>query len=133
MERGLIDLVWKRAHSRCEYCQLPQTASIYTFEVDHVIPKKHGGKTEAKNLCLSCWYCNSFKGSSITGISSQTGRVVRLFNPRKHSWRRCFSWRGPLLIGKNPTGRVTIAVLSMNNPQAVELRRPLIAEGVFPP
>jgi HNH endonuclease len=133
MERELEKLVWERAHFRCEYCQIHQEQSLFTFEIDHVIPKKHGGLTEAENLCLSCWYCNTFKGSDLVGINPHSGRVVRLFNPRKHSWKRCFAWQGPTLLGKNPTGHVTIAVLRINNPQALLLRQSLIDEGVFPP
>jgi hypothetical protein len=32
-----------------------------------------------------------------------------------------------------PVGRVTIRVLAINHPDAVALRRELLAEGVFPP
>jgi len=45
MDEELIRLVWRRAHHRCEYCQLPQTFSTLTFEIDHVLAKKHGGRT----------------------------------------------------------------------------------------
>lgn len=132
MERELVDLIWERARSRCEYCKLPQAYSLFTFEIDHVIPKKHDGLAVPENLALACWYCNSFKGSEIAGINPLTGKLVRLFNPRKHSWKRCFAWRGPLLVGRNLTGKITIQVLCINNLQAIALRRSLIREGVFP-
>src|SRR5437763_1342806 len=133
MKRPLVALVWQRALSRCEYCQLPQACSYFSFEIDHIIPKKHGGQTVPENLCLACFYCNSFKGDNISGLNSRTGKLVHLFNPRRHHWKRCFRWDGPLLVGKTPIGRVTVSVLCINNPQAMALRQSLIDEGGFPP
>ena len=37
------------------------------------------------------------------------------------------------LIGRTPIGRVTVALLHINDDYRVELREGLIAEGVFPP
>jgi len=37
------ELVRRRARHRCEYCRLPRTVSAMTFELEHVIPLKHGG------------------------------------------------------------------------------------------
>jgi hypothetical protein len=37
------------------------------------------------------------------------------------------------LIGRTAVGRVTVAVLNINDPLRVELRERLIGEGVFPP
>jgi len=42
------------------------------FEIDHIISKKHHGPTVASNLALSCFHCNSFKGSDIGGRDSLT-------------------------------------------------------------
>lgn len=133
MERELVELVWLRAHSCREYCRLPQAYAVFTFEIDHIIAKKHGGETAPENLCLTCFYCNSFKGPNIAGLDPQTGKLVRLFNPRRHHWKRCFRWVGPQLVGRTPTGRATVEVLCINNPQALTLRQSLIDEGVFPP
>jgi len=133
MDAALTRLVWQRAKGRCEYCQMPQTADDATFEIDHIIAKKHGGRTVARNLALACYYCNSFKGPNIGGLDPWTRRLAQLFHPRRHHWKRCFRWHGPTLVGRTPIGRTTIAVLCLNNPEAVTLRRALIAEGVFPP
>src|SRR5271157_4683776 len=65
MEAALMRLVWQRAKNRCEYCQMPQAFDAATFEIDHIISQKHHGPTIAGNLCLSCYYCNVFKGSDI--------------------------------------------------------------------
>ena len=133
MEQELVELVWRRAHGRCEYCQMSQAHSLLTFEIDHIIAKKHSGATVPENLCLACFYCNSFKGSNIAGRDVQTGKLVQLFNPRRHHWKRCFRWAGPLLVGRTLIGRATIQVLCINNPQALALRQSLINEGTFPP
>lgn len=132
MEQALVELVRQRAQGRCEYCRLAQSHSLLTFEIDHIIAKKHGGATVSENLCLACVYCNSFKGANIASIDPHTGKLVQLFNPRRHHWRRCFQWAGPQLVGRTPIGRATIQVLWINNPQALALRQSLIDEGVFP-
>ena len=133
MEAALIRLVWRRAGSRCEYCQLSQGFDDRPFEVDHIISQKHHGPTEAENLALSCFRCNSFKGSDISGIDPKTGKLVGLYNPRRQKWARHFQWQGAHLIGHTAAGRVTVAVLNINAPFRVELREELIEEGVFPP
>jgi 5-methylcytosine-specific restriction endonuclease McrA len=86
MEETLARLVWRRAHGCCEYCQMPQDFDDTPFEIDHIIAKKHDGLTEAKNLALSCFFCNSFKGSNIAGMDLKTRKLTPLFNPRRHAW-----------------------------------------------
>ncbi len=104
-----------------------------TFEIDHIISRKHDGPTSAVNLCLSCLTCNSFKGSDIAGRDKRTRKLTPLFNPRRHAWSRHFRWEGAVLIGRNAIGRVTIAVLHINDPLRIELGRRVIEEGLFPP
>jgi len=133
MDSALAREVRLRAENRCEYCQLPQRADDRTYEIDHVISKKHGGLTRSKNLALSCFRCNSYKGSNIGGLDPLTHELTRLFNPRRHKWTRHFRWSDALLVGRTPIGRVTVAVLRINDPFGIELRAGLIAEGVFPP
>lgn len=133
MDEQLKTLVWQRAGGLCEYCQHPQEFSQIPFELDHIIAQKHGGPTREDNLALTCFYCNSFKGPNIAGIDSETGIVTTLFNPRRQNWKRHFRWNGPYLEGRTRAGRATIAVLEINHPDAVDARRCLIAEGVFPP
>ena len=50
MDQALVELVWQRAQSRCEYCQLAQAHSVLTFEIDHIIARKHDGATVPENL-----------------------------------------------------------------------------------
>ncbi|MGA7500565.1 MAG: HNH endonuclease signature motif containing protein [Isosphaeraceae bacterium] len=133
MDAALIRLVWKRAEDCCEYCQLSQEWDERPFEIDHIISKKHQGPTVAGNLALSCFRCNSFKGSDISGRDRNTRKLTPLFNPRRHKWARHFRWQGAYLIGRTPVGRVTVALLHINDRYRVELREQLIEEGVFPP
>lgn len=133
MDAVLIGEVRRRAGNRCEYCLLPQECDDRVLQMDHIISKKHGGRTDAANLGLSCFRCNSFKGSDISGLDARSGELTPLFNPRRHKWSRHFRWHGARLIGRTAIGRVTVAVLRINEPYRVELREELIEEGVFPP
>ena len=133
MEAALMRLVWQRAKNRCEYCQMPQAFDAATFEIDHIISQKHHGPTIAGNLCLSCYYCNVFKGSDISSLEPKTRKLTPLFNPRRQKWATHFRWQEAYLIGRTPVGRVTVALLYINDDHRVELREGLIDEGVFPP
>jgi HNH endonuclease len=133
MDESLARLVWERASGVCEYCRLPQAYSRLTFEIDHIIARKHGGTTVASNLALACFYCNSYKGPNVAGIDLRSGKIVPLFHPRRQKWPRHFRWFGPQLMGLTASGRATIVVLEINDPEAVALREALIGEGVFPP
>jgi 5-methylcytosine-specific restriction endonuclease McrA len=133
MERDLEELVWRRSGGRCEYCQVAKEHDRLPFEVDHVIALKHGGPTRASNLCLACFACNNHKGPNVAGVDQQTNKIVSLFHPRRHSWRRHFRWDGPVLIGRTPAGRATVAVLEINLDYRIAFRQGLIDEGVFPP
>ena len=131
MDRALEEQVWKRARSRCEYCLFPAQYTDAPFQIDHVIARKHGGATIAANLALSCYFCNSYKGPNIASLDPDSGRLVRLFHPRKDRWADHFTWTGPILMAKTGIARATILVLWINHPVVVETRRLLIAEGVF--
>ena len=133
MNRGLQELVWERARGCCEYCLIPQEYDGFVHEIDHAIAKKHGGATVASNLVLACFPCNNHKGPNVGGLDPLTGKLTPLFNPRRHRWRRHFRWKGATLAARTPVGRVTIAVLEINEAERVLLRKSLIDEGVFPP
>jgi hypothetical protein len=133
MDRSLDRRVRERAKNRCEYCKVPADISVFTFPLDHIIAQQHGGATTFENLALSCPHDNYHKGPNIAGLDPETGRLTRLFNPRRQRWSAHFSRDGPLLVGKTAVGRTTIRVLNMNHPEAVGLRRLLIEAGLFPP
>lgn len=131
MQRQLIDLVRRRAAFRCEYCQFPERFTGLHFRIDHIIPEKHGGPTDSENLALSCIYCNSYKGANLSGIDPVSDEIVRLFYPRRDAWGEHFRWQDAVLVGRTPISRGTIAVLRINEPTAVALRRLFIRAGVF--
>ena len=125
-------LIWLRAQSRCEYCHFPSEFAEYPFHLDHIIAEKHGGQSDDENLALSCFYCNTSKGPNIAGIDPESGALVPLFNPRIQAWIHHFRWQGPYLAGLTPQGRATVEVLNINDPDAVSIRRYLMAEGLYP-
>ena len=132
MSPALQQPVRRRASDRCEYCHLPAAFSVLPFEIDHIIPQKHGGPTELDNLALACCYCNRFKGSNLSGLESASGKMVRLFHPRRDRWSEHFAWKGTTLAALTPIGRVTVQVLAINSPGNLRLRAALADEGVFP-
>lgn len=132
MDEELKRLVRHRAGDACEYCRLRQASSSIPFEVDHIVARKHRGKTVAGNLALACVYCDGYKGPNIAGIDPRTGKVTRLFHPRRHKWTWHFRWEGPLLVGRTAIGRTTIDVLEINDPVAVAHRQSLLDETGSP-
>lgn len=120
---SLRQLVRARAGRRCEYCHLPDNVvPEASFHVEHIIARQHGGSDAPHNRCWSCHRCNFRKGPNLSGRDPLTGKVVRLFNPRRQGWERHFEWLGAVLMGRTAVGRATIAVLDINHPQRVELR-----------
>jgi hypothetical protein len=117
--------------ARCEYCQLPSAVHPAPFQIDHIIARQHGGITELENLALSCIHCNRFKGPNVAGPDPESGAIVRLFHPRHDRWAEHFRWDGPKLKALTQIGRVTIAVLLINDPEAVAVRKALQDEGIF--
>ena len=133
MDAALRQIVRLRAGNRCEYCQLCERYSSTPFQFDHVIAEQHHGRTLPGNLAFACLADNNHKGPNLGGIDAKTGKRVWLYNPRRQKWHRHFRWNGPVLEGKTPVGRATIAVLAINLPHRIAQRVALIAEGVFPP
>jgi hypothetical protein len=110
---------------------MPAALDPLPFQVDHIIAEQHGGATVFNNLAWSCLHCNKHKGPNIAGIDPVTQQLVGLFDPRRQQWVRHFSWNGPVLVGRTRTGRATIRVLAMNDPDFVAYRAELMEEGVF--
>lgn len=110
---------------------MPEEYSSLDFHIDHIIAKKHGGRTEMSNLAWSCFACNSFKGSNISGIDPATGNLVRLFHPRNDDWILHFTFDGPVIVGKTEVGRGTIQALRLNDLHATEVRLELMEEDLF--
>ncbi len=134
MDASTRELVWSRAAHRCEYCRIHQEDEpFYRLHVEHIVAKQHGGTDDPDNLALACHHDNDHKGPNLSGIDPETGKVVRLFHPRRQRWNRHFHFEGPAIVGRTQCGRATVAVLALNAPDRVELRAELIAGGLFPP
>jgi hypothetical protein len=134
MDESLAEQVRRRANDACEYCRMAQVFyPTVPFPLDHIIALQHRGPTTLGNLALSCLHDNSHKGPNIAGIDPVTKKLTKLFNPRRHKWERHFRWNGPYLVGRTAVGRVTVAVLAMNDPAVVEVRAALLEEGLSPP
>lgn len=117
-----------RAGHRCEYCGVPQAGQEATFHIDHVVPRRSGGPTELDNLALACVSCSLRKGARTEALDPVSGEMAPLFNPRRDSWDEHFELAdGGQILAKTPSARVSVALLKMNRPVAVEIRRRLRA------
>jgi hypothetical protein len=130
---ALRRFVVERAGNCCEYCLVHQANRLLTYEVDHIIAEKHGGPTEADNLCLSCYICNGYKGSDLSSVDwDGTGEVVPLFNPRKREWSQHFRLNGARIEPLTPEGRVTVFLLRLNSDEHIAERNGLLRLGRYP-
>jgi hypothetical protein len=130
---ALRRLVRERAAERCEYCLIPESHTLATHPVDHVIAEKHGGPTAAENLALACTICNLHKGSDLSSVDPLTGEIVPLFHPRRDRWAEHFRIVAGRIEPLTATGRVTVRLLQLNASERVEERELLVAAGVITP
>jgi len=134
MDHKTATLVRQRAAHRCEYCQVAEEQDPFlSFHIEHVVARKHGGTDDPENLALACHQDNLHKGTDLTGIDPRTGKVTRLFHPRRHRWNLHFRWRGHIIEGSTAIGRTTVVVLAMNAPDRLGLREALVEANEFPP
>jgi len=124
--------VQDRAHRQCEYCLMPDTEPIFPHEPDHIIARKHGGRTLLPNLAYACFECNRAKGSDIASYDQESGDLTPLYNPRQQAWLQHFRFSGPIIEPLTAVGRVTVALLKLNAPARVAIRENLIRAGVYP-
>lgn len=64
--------VFRRDDYRCQYCGRPTTH----LTLDHVLPKKDGGRYEWENLVSACPQCNRAKGGRTPQEAGMTLRSV---------------------------------------------------------
>jgi len=125
-------LVETRAQRLCEYCLIHEDDTFFGCEVDHIISRKHGGRTDPENLAYACFPCNRHKGSDVGSICCATGDLVRFFHPRRDRWADHFSLDGPLIVPRTEIGEATARILQLNDPDRVLERESLIALGRYP-
>lgn len=119
------------ANFRCEYCRVHEDDLFFSYQIDHIISVKHGGETDLENLAYSCSMCNQNKGSNLGTYLPDSKRLVRLFYPRKDTWKTHFKVSNGEIIGKTKIGLATIKVLDLNNVDRVILRQILIESGRY--
>ncbi len=121
-----------RAGYRCEYCRRPEVDSFIRYQSDHIISRKHGGRTELSNLAHTCPICNNAKGSDLAAILDDEEKLIRLFHPRKDNWFDHFEVLEGEILHKTETGKATIKLLKLNDIDRILERVDLIAAGLFP-
>jgi hypothetical protein len=132
MDSSVRQFVRQRAGGRCEYCHLPEHADEWTFHIDHIVAKDHGGTDDASNLAWACTQCNLHKGTSFASVDPASLRRVDLFDPRNQSWHEHFEIDvDSRVMGLTPHGRATVRLLHMNDLPRWDLRRELIDQGDF--
>ncbi len=115
-----------RAGNRCEYCRIHEKYTLKRHEIDHVYAEKHGGETEAPNLCLSCAACNRYKSSDLCSLDPLSGDVVTLYNPRHDRWTDHFRLEGARIEPTTPQGRVTVRLFHLNDRERLIERERLV-------
>jgi ATP adenylyltransferase len=64
--------VLKRAGGRCELCGV--SVEERAIEVDHIVPRKHGGSDDTENLQALCYKCNAMGASSAICLPTASSR-----------------------------------------------------------
>ena len=73
MNETLRNLVRRHARFRCEFRGLPEANSpVLPLHLDHIIARKHGGRTRFSNLAMACYHCNLHKQTDLVGIDPLT-------------------------------------------------------------
>jgi 5-methylcytosine-specific restriction endonuclease McrA len=122
--------VANRAKFRCEYCQIHSDDMFLSFEIDHVIPIKHGGTNAIENLAFACPHCNQHKGSDFATVLGD--EIVRLFNPRIDQWSKHFETANGEIFPKSRIGEASLKIFRFNQPDLLILRQILNEEGRYP-
>jgi 5-methylcytosine-specific restriction endonuclease McrA len=83
--------IYARDRNTCQYCgRKPQRAEL---NLDHVVPRSHGGVTSWENVVCSCVPCNLRKG----GRTPDQAHMKLLRQPIRPRWTPFF--RGPPKTG----------------------------------
>ena len=125
VSENLRERVARRADHRCEYCLIDEEDSGFTHQIDHIISRKHGGRSTFDNLAYACLVCNRYKGSDLSSLDPMTGEIVRLFHPRRDRWADHFRASSNRIEGLSEIGRATAGLLRMNSSERVTERAAL--------
>ena len=120
-----------RSRERCEYCGLPEREALHPHQIDHIIPRQHGGGDAENNLALCCVVCNRYKGPNLATLDPDTGELVGFYNPRRHAWETHFRLDDGEIVGLTPEGRATVFIFRLNDAVRVTQRQALIRQGRY--
>jgi len=73
--------IYQHYHNKCCYCG--ETCDTRDLNLDHVLPKSRGGRTDWNNIVLSCIECNSTKANR---TPEEAGMTMH-YRPAKPSWK----------------------------------------------
>jgi len=85
-----------------------------------------------KRASARCEYCRlPDLAPHLMLFHPDTGRVVRLFNPRRDAWTRHFVWEGLRIGSITAKGPTTAWLLEFNSDERLKLRHGLRKLGLF--
>jgi hypothetical protein len=131
MDAATAQLARQSAGNRCEYCRLLQEHSALRFHIEHIVAQQHGGTDGPENLASACPECNFQKGTNLTGVDPDTGKVTRLFHPRRHRWQDHFAHDRARIVGRTPEGHTTVWLLKVNTGDRLRWRELLVRLGLL--
>jgi hypothetical protein len=101
--------------------------------VDHIISRKHGGRTNFENLALACSICNNAKGSDLGSLTRRESVLIRFYHPRRDRWAEHFLLNENAVITPlTDVGEVTCRIFGFNDRERLLERRALLSVGEFP-
>lgn len=112
----------------CAYCREPIRFDGYGEPIEHIVPKNHapGWMFEPKNLCLSCYGCNTKKSVKVTLIGGYnigqtypiTTNSFNIIHPHFDVFSTCIDSKELLFKPKNNNlkGKNTIEFCKLNRP-----------------
>ena len=116
--------VRNRASGRCEYCHMEEAwEPFYSYHLEHIIARQHGGPDDLDNLAYACHHCNLLKGPNLTSLDPDTGALTELFHPRLDRWTKHFRIHTEKIVGLTAKGRATVFLMKMNVAHRSELRK----------
>ncbi len=106
---------------RCGYCGVTETESGGQLEIDHFLPRSHGGKDTLDNLVYACPTCNRFKGDYWPVLEASPD--LMLLHPQQDDlFVHVRLLPDGRLIGLTKRGWFHIQRLRLNRAQLIELR-----------
>jgi len=67
LKKGVYEKLLIEQDYKCFYCGAPETTKN-RFEIDHIVPKKHGGKNSESNYVIACRLCNIQKSDKSVSV-----------------------------------------------------------------